>query len=102
MGAAVLLCYWLAFHLTSPVRALQKAVERFGRGDFSARVGSDAAATSWANWRARSTAWRSRIETLLAAERRLLLDISHELRSPLARLGSRWNWRGRATIWMRR
>jgi len=29
MGAAVLLCYWLAFHLTNPVRALQKAVERF-------------------------------------------------------------------------
>jgi two-component system sensor histidine kinase CpxA len=28
-----------------------------------------------------------RTETLLAAERRLLLDISHELRSPLARLG---------------
>jgi two-component system sensor histidine kinase CpxA len=29
----------------------------------------------------------SRTETLLQAERRLLLDISHELRSPLARLG---------------
>ncbi len=29
----------------------------------------------------------SRIQTLLSAERRLLLDISHELRSPLARLG---------------
>src|SRR5438874_11866771 len=28
-----------------------------------------------------------RMETLLSAERRLLLDISHELRSPLARLG---------------
>ena len=28
-----------------------------------------------------------RIENLLTAERRLLLDISHELRSPLARLG---------------
>jgi two-component system sensor histidine kinase CpxA len=28
----------------------------------------------------------NRIQTLLAAERRLLLDISHELRSPLARL----------------
>ena len=38
MGAAVLLCYWLALHLTSPVRALQKAVERFGRGDLTARV----------------------------------------------------------------
>src|SRR2546430_12724366 len=29
----------------------------------------------------------ARIQTLLSAERRLLLDISHELRSPLARLG---------------
>jgi two-component system sensor histidine kinase CpxA len=28
-----------------------------------------------------------RIETLMAAERRLLQDVSHELRSPLARLG---------------
>ena len=40
MAAAVLLCYWLAYHLTRPVRALQKAVERFGKGDLSARVGS--------------------------------------------------------------
>ena len=38
--AAALLCYWLAFHLTRPVVALQKAVERFGRGDLAARVGS--------------------------------------------------------------
>ena len=29
----------------------------------------------------------SEIETLMAAERRLLQDVSHELRSPLARLG---------------
>ncbi len=28
----------------------------------------------------------TRIQTLLSAERRLLLDVSHELRSPLARL----------------
>ena len=39
MLAAVLLCYWLALSLTSPVRSLQKAVERFGGGDFAARVG---------------------------------------------------------------
>ena len=38
--AAVLLCYWLALHLTEPVRQLQRAVERFGRGDLSARAGS--------------------------------------------------------------
>ena len=86
MAAAVLLCYWLALHLTSPVRALQKAVERFGGGDFTARVGSNRRDElgQLANTFDRMA---GRIETLLTAERRLLLDISHELRSPLARLG---------------
>jgi two-component system sensor histidine kinase CpxA len=86
MAAAVLLCYWLALHLTSPVRALQKAVERFGGGDFTARVGTTRRDElgQLANTFDRMA---GRIETLLAAERRLLLDISHELRSPLARLG---------------
>jgi len=86
MGAAVLLCYWFARHLTSPVRALQKAVERFGRGDLTARVGSTR--RDELGQLARTfDRMAERIETLLAAERRLLLDISHELRSPLARLG---------------
>ena len=30
IAAGVLLCYWLAWHLTSPVRRLHKAVESFG------------------------------------------------------------------------
>ncbi len=86
LAAAILLCYWLAYHLTSPVRALQKAVEQFGRGDLSARAGSDR--RDELGQLARTfDRMADRIETLLAAERRLLLDISHELRSPLARLG---------------
>ena len=36
--AAVLLCYWLALHLTEPVRQMQRAVERFGRGENVVRV----------------------------------------------------------------
>jgi signal transduction histidine kinase len=84
--AAVLLCYWLALHLTEPVRQLQRAVERFGRGDLSARVGSKR--RDELGQLARTfDRMAGRIETLLTAERRLLLDISHELRSPLARLG---------------
>jgi signal transduction histidine kinase len=68
------------------VRALQKAVERFGRGDFSARAGSTR--RDELGQLARTfDRMAERIETLLTAERRLLLDISHELRSPLARLG---------------
>ncbi len=86
MGVAVLLCYWLAFHLTQPVRKLQRAVERFGRGDLSARSASTR--RDELGQLARTfDRMADRIETLLTAERRLLLDISHELRSPLARLG---------------
>ena len=61
-------------------------MERFGGGDFAARVGSTRRDElgQLANTFDRMA---GRIETLLAAERRLLLDISHELRSPLARLG---------------
>jgi signal transduction histidine kinase len=84
--AAVLLCYALAYHLTRPVRQLQHAVERFGGGDLSARVGSKR--RDELGQLARTfDRMAGRIQTLLAAERRLLLDISHELRSPLARLG---------------
>jgi signal transduction histidine kinase len=86
MAAGILLCWVLAFHLTQPVRRLQRAVERFGRGDLSARAASprrdelgDLARTF--------DRMADRIQTLVDAERRLLLDISHELRSPLARLG---------------
>lgn len=85
MAAGIFLCYLLAFYLTQPVRRLQRAVERFGHGDLSARAASprrdelgDLARTF--------DRMADRIQTLLDAERRLLLDISHELRSPLARL----------------
>jgi signal transduction histidine kinase len=85
LAAGFSLCYLLAFYLTQPVRQLQRAVERFGRGDLSARAASgrrdelgDLARTF--------DRMAGRIQTLVAAERRLLLDISHELRSPLARL----------------
>jgi two-component system sensor histidine kinase CpxA len=85
IAVGVLLCYWLAFHLTRPVRRLQRAVERFGRGDLSARSGS-IRRDELGELARTFDRMADRMETLLAAERRLLLDISHELRSPLARL----------------
>lgn len=86
VGASVLLCWVLAYHLTSPVRRMQKLAERFSQGDFSARI--DSRRKDELGKLARMLdAMAGRIQTLLGAERRLLADISHELRSPLARLG---------------
>ncbi len=85
LGLAVLLCYALAYHLSSPVRQLQRAVDRFGRGDFSARAGSTRG-DELGQLARTFDQMADRIESLLTSERRLLLDISHELRSPLARL----------------
>lgn len=80
-----LLCWILAINLVSPLRVLAHTVERFGRGDFSARTGSRRRDEIGDLARAFDQ-MAGRIETLLTAERRLLQDISHELRSPLARL----------------
>lgn len=84
--AVLLLCYLLARYLTSPLRALQAALERFGHGDFAARTGS-VRRDELGELARTFDRMAERIQNLVAAERRLLLDISHELRSPLARLG---------------
>ncbi|WP_051670200.1 sensor histidine kinase [Bryobacter aggregatus] len=85
LAAIALFSYVLFRYLASPLRRLTTTVERFGHGDLTARVdirrGDEFGAL--AN---RFNEMAGRIETLLTAERRLLEDVSHELRSPLARL----------------
>jgi signal transduction histidine kinase len=85
VGIVVLLSYLLALHVTSPVRKLDKAVEAFGAGDLSLRMRS-VRRDEFGQLARTFDHMADRIGTLLTAERRLLLDISHELRSPLARL----------------
>ncbi len=84
-GVIALFGWLLAAGIASPLRRLASTVDRFGKGDLAARVRSDR--KDEIGELARSfDAMADRIETLLTAERRLLQDISHELRSPLARL----------------
>jgi two-component system sensor histidine kinase CpxA len=85
MAAILGLSYVLARHLTAPLRAFQRAVERFGKGDFSARVGLRR--RDELGQLARTfDHMAEQIQTLLESQRHLLRDISHELRSPLTRL----------------
>jgi two-component system sensor histidine kinase CpxA len=79
------LCYLLAVNLATPLRMAAAKVERFGRGDLSVRMQSRRNDEIGELGRAFDQ-MADRIQTLLTAERRLLQDISHELRSPLARL----------------
>ena len=78
-------CWLLATTLASPLSQLARAVERFGAGDLSARAHSTRRDEIGALARAFDV-MAGRIQTLLTAERQLLQDISHELRSPLARM----------------
>jgi signal transduction histidine kinase len=82
------LCYLLARYLTSPVAKLRAMTHTLASGDLSARVGPSLGRRrdELADLGRDFDVMVERIESLVAAQRRLLGDISHELRSPLARL----------------
>jgi signal transduction histidine kinase len=78
----VVLCYILATTLARPIRELRQAAIAFGTGDLRRRVRVERTDEIGREFNQMA----DRIQTLLGAERRLLQDVSHELRSPLARL----------------
>jgi two-component system, OmpR family, sensor histidine kinase CpxA len=82
-----LVCYFLAAYLTSPVLRLRKAAQKLAAGDLSARVGKVGRSKDEVSQLVRDfDTMAEQIEKLVNAQSRLLKDISHELRSPLARM----------------
>lgn len=83
-----LVCFGLARYLARPLREMRQATVRLARGDLRTRVGArvgrrhDEIGDLVRDFDAMAT----RIEALVDSQRQLLSDISHELRSPLARL----------------
>jgi two-component system sensor histidine kinase CpxA len=81
-------CYFLSWYLTKPIVRLRAATHKLAAGDLTARTGAppskrrDEVASLMRDF----DAMAERLETLVKAQSRLLNDISHELRSPLARL----------------
>ena len=85
---AGILCFILARHLTIPISRLRDATRELTAGNLSARVG---AAIGNRNDEVADLArdfdqMAEQIEKLLKSQIRLIRDVSHELRSPLARL----------------
>jgi two-component system, OmpR family, sensor histidine kinase CpxA len=83
-----LICYLLSWYLTKPIVRLRTAARKLAAGDLTARTGAPASAgrDEVSGLMCDFDGMAERLETLLRAQSRLLNDISHELRSPLARL----------------
>jgi two-component system sensor histidine kinase CpxA len=83
-----LVCYLLARYLTAPIVRLRAATQKLAEGDLAARAGMPESRRhdEMAELMRDFDRMAERLEKLVNAQRRLLTDISHELRSPLARL----------------
>lgn len=83
-----LVCYILARYLTSPIARLRAAAQKLASGDLSARAGIPGSKRhdETAELVRDFDLMAERLQTLVVAQQQLLRDISHELRSPLARL----------------
>jgi two-component system sensor histidine kinase CpxA len=83
-----IICYLLTRYLTAPILRLREASQQLAQGDFSTRAAAgmghrrDELGTLVRDFNTMA----ARIEELVSRQRQLIYDISHELRSPLARL----------------
>ena len=86
---AGLVCFWLTWQITRPIRALRGAARQVSQGNLAVRIADKR------EFRRRDELSElghdfddmvARIEKLLKSQQQLLADISHELRSPLARV----------------
>lgn len=85
---ALLLCWALARYLSSPIGKLRKATQKLAAGDLTARV-ADQVGNRHDELAALAKDFdvmAERIESLITSQQRLSRDVSHELRSPLARM----------------
>ena len=82
-------CFWLARYVTKPLLGLRATTNQLAGGNLGARVANkltkrrDEIGELGRDFNGMA----ERLETMVKAQQRLLGDISHELRSPLARLG---------------
>jgi two-component system OmpR family sensor kinase len=86
--ATIVSSAWLAWLLTRPVRHLRQAFITAASGDLTVRVGNKIGAgrDELHDLGMEFDRMVERLDALVSGQRRLLHDVSHELRSPLARM----------------
>ena len=82
-------CFWLARYLTKPLANLRTTTNQLAQGNLAARIETNLTKRrdEIGELGQDFNGMAERLESMVKAQQRLLGDISHELRSPLARLG---------------
>jgi two-component system sensor histidine kinase CpxA len=83
-----LLCLGLAYHIASPIHSIQSTARKVAQGDLQARVPPSVSRRhdEVAALAKDFDSMVSRLDSLIQTQKRLLNSVSHELRSPLARI----------------
>ena len=82
-----LICFALARYMTAPILRLRAATRDLASGNLQARADSTRRADEIGDLVRDFNMMAGRLESLVNSQNRLIRDISHELRSPLTRLG---------------
>jgi len=87
MAVSAVVSLLLAWYVTAPLQRIRASTRRFAGGDLDARVGTlrFGRSAEIAALASEFDAMAERIKALVDSHRRLVRDVSHELRSPLAR-----------------
>lgn len=88
MAILIILSIWLYRHIITPLHQLEKATSAFSKGNFDVRVKKLLGNRNdeLAHLAATFDQMASQIGELIASQRQLISDLSHELRTPITRL----------------
>ncbi|ATG78767.1 ATP-binding protein [Pseudoalteromonas sp. 1_2015MBL_MicDiv] len=85
--ASLILSFLFSRNLIAPINSLKKAAVKLSGGDLSARAAISVSRKDELGILGRDfNSMANQLEQLISSQKRLLADISHELRSPLTRL----------------
>ena len=80
--------WYVAGRLQRPLAALTRAAEEMGRGNYAARAAAPGAGPELASLAEAFNAMAGRLEDAEETRRRLVGDVAHEMRTPVATLGA--------------